>query len=50
MVVKTQPGKTGKNSHKGTKTQTITVYYNLTSCLGGENILLDKSFANMMRF
>jgi hypothetical protein len=28
LSVFSQPGEAGKNSHKGTKTQTINVYYN----------------------
>jgi hypothetical protein len=42
------PDKLEKNSHKGTKTQRKNDYYKKTWWLGGENILLDISFANMM--
>ena len=38
---KPQPGQAEKNSQEGTKTQTLNIYCNITSCLGlgGENFL-----------
>ena len=34
----------------GNRLKSKAVVINKTSCLGGENILLEKSFANMMGF
>jgi len=51
MALNAQPGKTGKISHKGTKTlrkKDYCLFVFVPSCLGGENILFEKSFANMM--